>query len=200
VAQEKLADLGYSVHVVDADRNQAFVNWHKMTENPPLTSSSCIDHNDIVGHVIIQSESHDVTLVDCAGFENQTATFAMGPADMVLIPCMPDRNSVVEAVKTSKQVSSVSQIARRTILCRAVLTRWNPRGLAERATLEDIEATGIATLQQHLSDLVAFQKSTYSGEMPHTGLVGDQVGKIIEELQGLDAIGSLPKKAKRKAA
>ena len=187
-----LAGLRYSVAVIDSDRNQAFVNWHKIADAPPLTVTSCIGHNEIVGHAIGQSEGHDVVLVDSAGFENQTATFAMGPADMVLIPCMPDRNSVVEAAKTAKQVQSVSQIARRSIPFRVVLSRWNPRGLAEQATLEDLEATGLPRIKQHMSDLVAFQKSTYSGDMPRTGYIGRQIGMIIDELKGLDAIGAKP--------
>jgi chromosome partitioning protein len=187
-----LAGMGYSVAVVDADRNQAFVNWHKIADAPPLTVTSCIGHNEIVGHVIAQSEKHDVVLVDSAGFENQTATFAMGPADMVLIPCMPDRNSVVEAAKTAKQVQSVSQIARRSIPYRVILSRWNPRGLAESATIEDLEATGLPRIKQHMADLVAFQKSTYSGDMPRTGHVGLQITRIIDELKSLDALGAKP--------
>ena len=39
---------------------------------------------------------------------------------------MPDRNSVLEARKTARQAQSVSQIARRDIPCKLVLTRWNP--------------------------------------------------------------------------
>jgi chromosome partitioning protein len=187
-----LAGMGYSVAVVDADRNQAFVNWHRIADAPPLAVTSCIGHNEIVGHVIAQSERHDVVLVDSAGFENQTATFAMGPADMVLIPCMPDRNSVIEAAKTAKQVQSVSQIARRSIPYRVILSRWNPKGLAESATLEDLEATGLPRINQHVSDLVAFQKSTYSGDMPRTGNIGRQIGRIIEELRALEALGSRP--------
>ena len=55
---------------------------------------------------------------------NQTAVFAMGAADMVLIPVMADRNSVLEAGKTAKQVASVGQIARRPIPHRLLLSRW----------------------------------------------------------------------------
>lgn len=189
-----LVARGYSVAVVDADRNQAFAKWHEMAGSHALACTSCIDHNLIVGHVIAQGERHDVTLVDSAGFENQTATFAMGPADLVLIPCMPDRNSVIEAAKTAQQVKSVSQIARRSIPHRVVLSRWNPRGIAERATLEDLESLGLVKLQQHLSDLVVFQKSTYSGEMPRIGVIGEQMAKVIEELLGLGAISAQGRK------
>jgi chromosome partitioning protein len=189
-----LAAFGYRVAVVDADRNQAFANWHRIAEAPPLNCSSCIDHNEIVGHLMTKAESHDVVIADTAGFENQTAVFAMGAADMVLIPCMPDRNSVLEARKTAKQVESISQIARREIPFRLVLTRWTPVGLAERATLEDIEASSLPRLKQYLGDLVAFQKYTFSGVMPRSGVVGVHVDRLISELQALEAIAAKPEK------
>jgi len=187
-----LAALGYRVAVIDSDPNQAFAVWHKTAEAPPLTVTSCIDHNEIVAHAMAQGDAHDVTLIDSAGFANQTAVFAMGAADMVLIPCMPDRNSVLEARKTAKQVESISKIARRTIPYRVLLTRWNPRGLAEKATIEDLEALGLVPLTQYLTDLVAFQKMTFSGVMPRSGLVGLQVDRVIDELRSLEVVPSKP--------
>jgi chromosome partitioning protein len=165
-----LANLGYRVAGVDADRNQAFANWHKAADSPPLTCSSCVDHNEIVGHAIGRAEENEVVVVDTAGFENQTAIFSMGAADMVLIPVMADRNSVVEAGKTARQVASVSQIARRSIPYRVILSRWSLRGLAERATLEDLEAMGLPRFQQPLPDLSIFKKATFGGEVPSGGL------------------------------
>jgi chromosome partitioning protein len=189
-----LAASGFTVSVVDADRNQAFATWHQGSENPEMSCSSCIDHNEIVGHVMGKADESDVCIVDTAGFENQTAIFAMGAADIVLIPCMPDRNSVLEARKTAKQVQSVGQLSRRSIPLRLLLTRWEPRGLSERATLEDIEAASLPKLQQHLSNLVAYQKASFSGEMPKTGTVGHQVDRLIAELQELEAVPSKPAK------
>lgn len=187
-----LAAQGYSVAVVDSDPNQAFAVWHKSADAPPMTVSSCIDHNEIVARAMEQGEAHDVTLLDTAGFANQAAVFAMGVADLVLIPVMPDRNSVLEARKTAKQVESISKIARRTIPHRVLLTRWNPKGLSERATLEDLAEAGLQPLPSYLSDLVAFQKATFSGVMPKTGLVGFQVDRVIESLRGIEAIPAKP--------
>ena len=192
-----MAAQGYAVAVIDCDPNQAFAVWHKTAEAPPLTVTSCIDHNDIVAHAMAQGDEHDVTLLDTAGFANQTAVFGMGTADLVLIPCMPDRNSVLEARKTAKQVESISKIARRVIPHRVLLTRWNPKGLSDKATLEDIEAAGLPRIKQHVPDLVAFQKSTFSGIVPISGLVGIQMDRIIEELVALEA---LPAKPQEKAA
>jgi len=187
-----LAAVRYRVAVIDADPNQAFATWHKIAEAPPLTVTSCIDHNEIVPHAAAQAENNDVTLIDTAGFANQTAVFAIGAADLVLIPAMPDRNSVLEARKTARQVDSVGQIARRPIPYRIVLSRWDPRGLSERAAVEDLEGSGLPRLNWYLSDLSAYQKYTFSGVMPHTGIVAIQVRRLIEEIVGLGAIAPKP--------
>jgi len=73
-----------------------------------------------------------------------------------------------------------------------VLSRWSYRGLSEQATLADIDDARLPRLQQHLSDLVSFQKMTFSGVVPKTGLAGIQIDRIIEELRGLDAIPAKP--------
>jgi chromosome partitioning protein len=187
-----LAASRYRVAVIDADPNQAFVTWHQIAEAPPLTVTSCVDHNEIVSHAVTQAENHDVTLIDTAGFANQTAVFAIGAADLVLIPAMPDRNSVLEARKTARQVDSVSQIARRSIPYRIVLSRWDPRGLSERAAIEDLEGSNLPTLAWHLSDLSAYQKYTFSGSMPHTGIVAVQARRVIDEIVALGAIAPKP--------
>jgi chromosome partitioning protein len=187
-----LGAAGYRVGGVDADRNQAFATWHRAADSPPLTCSSCVDHNDVVGHVIAKAERNDVVIVDTAGFENQTAIFSMGAADLVLIPVMADRNSVLEAGKTARQVASVSQIARRSIPFRVILSRWDVRGLAERATLDDLEAMGLPSLRQHLPDLSAFKKATFGGDVPRGGHIGLQIDRIIDEIRGLGAIATKP--------
>jgi chromosome partitioning protein len=184
-----LATRSYKVAVCDSDPNQAFVRWYKTSEAPALSVSTEVDHNKIVGHLLRLGKKHDVVLCDTGGWSNQTQVFAMGAADMVLIPVMPDRNSVVEAVRTARQVQSVSEIARRDIPYRVLMTRWNPKGLSERAAIEDLDASKLPRLKHHIGDLVAFQKSSFSGVMPSKGYVGMVVTRVIDELRSLGAIG-----------
>jgi chromosome partitioning protein len=183
-----LAAEGYRVSVIDSDPNQAFATWFRTAEAPPLTCLSCIDHNEIVARAYAEAEKHDVVLVDTAGFANQAAVFGIGAADLVLIPVMPDRNSVIEARKTAKQVESVGQIARRTIPHRVVLSRWTPKGLSERATIADLSEAKLPMLQHPIPNLTAFQKASFSGEMPYKGYIGFIASRLIEELRGIGAI------------
>jgi chromosome partitioning protein len=119
-------------------------------------------------------------------------------ADFVMIPCMPDRGSVREAMRTSQQVASLSKAARRGIPYSLLLTRWKPRGLSERAALDSLREEGLTILDQTFGDLSDFTKLSFSGFVPTTGKVGEQASSLIAELVGKGAIPAMRKA--RKAA
>ena len=78
-----------------------------------------------------------------------------------------------------------------------VRSRWNVRGLVERAVVADLDAAGIPLLMQHLSDLSEFGKMTLTGRVPLVGKIGSQVNRMIAELIEL---GAVPERASRRAA
>src|ERR1700722_9729442 len=180
-----LARDGYRVAVIDADVNGTFSTWHRSATAPPMSVTACPDHNKIVAHAYKQNEASDICMIDCAGFSNQTSIFACGASDLVLIPVTPDRGSVIEAKRTAGQVENVAQIARRDIPVRVVLSRWTPKGLIERATLNDLAAAELIYLPQHIPNLTAFAKSSFSGDMPNTGYIGLTLSSLIDQIMGL---------------
>lgn len=187
-----LAAQGYKVAVVDADRNQSFASWHAQAyEGPAFDCHSEIDHIKVVDLAGSLSENHDVVLVDTAGFESLTAASAIGMADFVLIPCMPDRGSVRETMRTAQQVASLSKAARRTIPYSVLLTRWKPRGLSERAALDSLVEEKLNVLDHTFGDLADFTKLSFSGSVPVIGKVGQQAAELIIELAGKGAIPSI---------
>jgi chromosome partitioning protein len=184
-----LASQGYRVAVIDADRNQSFASWYAQAyEGPEFTCRSEVDHIRVVDLASQLAEDHDVVLVDTAGFESLTAASAIGMADFVLIPCMPDRGSVRETMRTAQQVASLSKAARRTIPYSVLLTRWKPRGLSERAALDSLQEEKLVTCDQAFGDLADFTKLSFSGSVPLTGKVGEQAASLIAELVGKGAI------------
>lgn len=186
-----LAGLAYRVAVVDADPNACYANWHKLYEGPPIDCTYEIRHEEIVDHAQKLAASYDVVLIDTAGFGNTTAAFAAGTADLVLIPVMPDRASAVEAMRTARQVQAFGKAGRRDIPFRIVRSRWNPRGLVERAVESDLNDAGLPLMSQHLSDLSEFGKLTLSGHVPVTGRVGTQANLLIKEMIALGAVPKL---------
>lgn len=189
ILSANLAAQGYKVAVIDADRNQSFASWHAQAyEGPSFTCKSEVDHIKVVDLAGELAESHDTVLVDTAGFENLTAASAIGMADHVLIPCMPDRGSVRETMRTAQQVTSLSKAARRTIPYSVLLTRWKARGLSERAALDSLQEEKLPILEQAFGDLADFTKLSFSGTVPTNGKVGEQASTLIAELVGKGAI------------
>src|ERR1700712_1081783 len=157
-------------------------------EGPEFTCRSEIDHIKVVDLASELSQSHDVVLVDTAGFESLTAASAIGMADFVVIPCMPDRGSVRETMRTAQQVDSLSKAARRTIPYSILLTRWKPRGLSERAALDSLREAKLTILAQTLGDLSDFAKLSFSGTVPTSGRIAEQASSLIDGLVGKGAI------------
>src|SRR4051812_45590200 len=197
VLSATLAAIGYRVAVIDADPNACFAQWHSIYEGMPMECTAEVRQDEIVDHAQAKAAEHDVVLIDTAGFGNTTAAFAAGTADYVLIPVMPDRASTVEAMRMIRQVGSFAKASRRDIPVAIVRSRWNPKGLVERAVLADLAASGAPVLDHFFSDLSDFGKLTLSGKVPMNGKVGLQTTKIIDELIDL---GTVPKKPARKAA
>lgn len=178
-----LVARGHRIAVIDSDPNRGFVDWHRDAyEGPALTVSAESSHLEIVDHAQRLAEAHDVTLVDTAGFSNQCSAMAMGTADMVLIPVLPDRQSVIEGMRAARLVASFSKASRRDIPFRIVLSRWTPKGLVERALMGDLASARLPILEQHLSDLSDYRKFTVSGSVPVTGRIAEQANAIIAEL------------------
>lgn len=191
-----LAAMGYKVAVIDADPNACFVNWHKLYEGEPIDCTAEIQQDAIVDHAQAKATDHDVVLIDTAGFGNTTAAFAAGTADFVIVPVMPDRSSAAEALRTIRQVKAFSKASRREIPLAMLCSRWNARGLVERAVLSDLQSSGNPVLSSYLSDLSEFGKMTLSGRVPLGGKVGTQMEAILDELIALKAIPSKPAKRK----
>ena len=184
-----LSRRGYRVCVVDADPNQTFSLLVKSGyRGPDFNLVSETRHEEIVEVAQDQADSHDVCLIDTAGFGNQTANFAMSMSDLVLIPCMPDRGSVVEASKTAKLVTSFAKAGRRDIQYRIVRTRWIPKRVGPRETLRDLDDLQLPVLKRFVPSLATFDSMFFDGQVPTGGTAGFEIGRIIDELVSLGVI------------
>lgn len=190
---------GWRVAVVDADQNGTFSRWHSDAyEGPPFT---CLHAPHEVRAVDAAQqflgEGVDVVFIDTAGFKNLTAATAMAAADLVIIPCMSDRGSVMEAITTYEQVQGLGRASRRKIPAFVLCIRWRGRGLAERAALDGLRTNGVPVLEATLSDLADIAKLTHSGRVPTSGKAAIEADRIADELV---AIGIFPPLRKARGA
>jgi chromosome partitioning protein len=187
-----LAHRGYRVAVVDADPARHFASWHRIYEGPLLACTVENREVAIVEHVQQQNADQDVTLVDTAAINRATVEHCIRISDLVLIPMLADRASVVDAIRTARETEVIARATGHDIAYRLVKSRWNPRGMAERWLLEDIHRHAMPVIEQHISQLADFGKMTLTGVVPVRGVLSQQANAIIDELIAMGAVAPAP--------
>lgn len=191
-----LAAHGYKVGVIDADPNATFAAWHAAYQGPPIRCEAETRDIPVVDLAQEWAAAMDVVMVDTAGFGNLTAAAAMGTADHVLVPCMPDRGSTREAAKTVAKAASLARAARRAIPACVVLSQWRFGGVAEAAALEDLADYGVTSiLRTALPERAAFRRMSFDSRGLISGPIGHTIDSMITDLIELGALGELAKLA-----
>src|SRR5712691_4736983 len=180
---------GRQVAIVDADPNRTLTRWHgKGNVLSQMTLRTELDEHAIITTIGELAQDSDLVLVDCAGFGNQAMIFAIGAADLVLIPAMTDEANVFEAARTCKIVESASQLTRRTIPAHTFLCRVKRSAVATHAR-EQLAALKTNPLTAQLSDRVLFQEATFHGASPTvlapSSTAAAEVALLARELEWL---------------
>lgn len=174
------AARGRKVALIDADPNQTLARWHAKGSGLaglPLTVQT--DENAIMATVAGFVADHDIVLIDCAGFNNQVMVFAIGSADLVVIPVMTDEASIFEALKTRKMVASAAQLTRKPIRARTLLCRVKRSAVADHARAQ-LVSFNAEPLAGQLNDRVAFQEASFHGSSPTALLPGGSAARDVE--------------------
>jgi chromosome partitioning protein len=171
---------GRKVALVDSDPNQTLTRWHgKGGALSRLALRTQLDEHAMIPTISELADEHDLVLVDCAGFGNQAMVFAIGAADIVVIPTMTDEANVFEAVRTRKVVESASRLTRRQIAVRTLLCRVKRAGIVDH-TREELTKLGAAPLHAAMNDRVLFQEATFHGSSPTVLAPGSSAAADIE--------------------
>lgn len=180
---------GKRVSLIDADPNQTLARWHArgdVLRELPMTAEH--DADSLLPAIEAQAADSDVVVVDCAGFTSQSMLFAIGVADLVLIPAMTDEANLFEAARTMKLVRNASALTRRPIDARVLLCRVKRSAVAAHARGE-LGKLGLPVLDAQLNDRVAFQEASFFGTAPSVlqprGAASGDIGKVGEELDAL---------------
>jgi len=157
---------GKSVALFDLDPNQTLKRWHDKGDILSKTTLRAeLNEHAVIPTIDELADKHDITLVDCAGFNNQSMIFAIGCADLVLIPVMADEANVFEAGRMCKIVESTAFLTKRAIDARTLLCRVKRATVAAHARSE-LVALGARPLNCQLNDRVLFQEATFFGSAP----------------------------------
>lgn len=184
------ASAGHRVAAIDADLNHSLTDWVTHFNRYPVTVRHELDEGKIIPIVESLRDDHDLIIIDTAGAATQATVFAIGCADLVLIPCQLSSADVVEATKTSQLVQSAATMSRQDIPARVVLTDYQPNTVIAGHVEQELAACDLETLPTKLNRLVAFKEMTFSGEVPMSGGAGALVQNFLADV---GALVTLPK-------
>ena len=191
----RAAMAGLKSAAIDADFNHTLTDWVSTVAKHPhaITVRHELDETKIVPAVIELHEAHDVVVIDTAGAASQATIFAIGCADLVLVPIAPSAADIVEGIKTMNLIRSAAQMLRREIQARVVLTAVQPGTNIADHVEKEVAKASLPVLRTRLHRLVAFQEMSFTGIPPTSGHAGVQTSNFLDDLE---ALGGLPETTK----
>ncbi len=181
-------ERGLSVGAIDADYNHSLSDWVRTFKTYPIDVHHELDETNIVPLAGELEDKHDLVVIDTAGAAMQATVFAIGCADLVLVPAQLSSADVVEAVKTIRLVESAAKMTKREILARVILTDYQPYTNIAAHTESELTAAGVPVMKTKLRHLVGFKEMTFNGSVPGYGGAGQHVLKLMSELTAMGII------------
>ena len=175
---------GMTAAALDADLNHSLTDWIRQHKSPFEVRAE-IDETRIVPMVSRLHEWHDCVVIDTAGAATQATVFAIGCADLVLVPLKLSAADVTEAARTMALVKSASTMMGREVVARVVLTGFKPRTSVAAHVEQEIENAKMSDIKVRLHDLVAFEEMTFNGLVPVIGPAGFQAEALFAEAMAL---------------
>lgn len=181
-------NLGYTIGVIDTDENQTLSNWLQHTSNMAVDARVVLDESKVVEEAQKMKRKYDLVIIDTPGAQSQSTVFAIGCADLVIVPLQLSKGDLVQAQKTFDLVQSTASLTNRRIEARLLFTDYTPKTKIAKKVKQRVKEAGLPVFQTRLHHLVAFKELTFSGKVPHKGTAGAQGQLLVQELEELGAL------------
>lgn len=151
--------LKAQVRIIDADPNRPVMAWAKLPGRPENLVVTEADQNNILDRIEEAAREAPFVLIDCEGSASLSVAYAIGAADLVIVPTQASQLDALQGGKALKLIKDQERSARRRIPHRVLFTRTSPairtKNLA--AIQEQLAGAGIQSLSTHLHEREAFK-------------------------------------------
>jgi len=178
-------NFGYSIGVIDTDENQTLSNWLNNTSQMAVENRVVLEESSVVEEANRLKRKHDLVVIDTPGAQSQVTVFAIGCADLVIVPLQLSKADVMQAEKTVRLVQSTAHITGRDIPSRLLLTDYTPKTKIAKKVRRQVKEMGLPTLETRLHHLVAYKELTFTGKVPRKGTAGAQGQLLVQEIRDL---------------
>jgi len=179
---------GHSVAVIDSDLNSTLSGWIKNFSELGVACEAVLEETRLVQVAEELENKHDLVVIDTAGAATQATVFAIGCADLVLIPIQLSSADVIEAIKTYDLVQSASKMVKREIPARIIFTDYTPNTNIAGFVEQQVKQNKLPAMKTKLNRLVAFKELTFTGVVPVNGTAGAQAQLLVQEIQKMGVI------------
>ena len=178
-------NLGYSIGVIDTDENQTLSNWLGSTTSMAIDYRVVLDESKLVEIAKKMNREHDLVIIDTPGAQSQATIFAIGCADLVIVPLQLSKADVMQAQRTRNLVQSTASLMGREIESRLLFTDYTPKTKIAKKVRMHVKELGLPSFKTRLHHLVAYKELTFTGKVPHKGTAGAQGQLLVQEIAEL---------------
>ncbi len=148
------------VKILDADPNRPVEQWSKLPNKPANVSVvTGVDEDNIIDHIEQAKSDTQFVLVDCEGTASRTVAYAVGSADLVIIPTQGSQLDARQAGRALGLVQAAEKMGRRKIPVRVLFTRSSPA--IRTKNLDNVQTqlreAGFEMFETHLNEREAFR-------------------------------------------
>jgi len=154
------------VLIIDTDPQQTASKWAEMSDIENLDVVELINENDLTRLIEGMKPNYDVIMIDTAGFDSRMATYAMGDADLVLIPTNGSKNDVIGATATWQHVTQTTRNHKNPPVCRIVFWAVKTNTSVYAHARAAFEGAKVPTLPGAVKNLTGFDNMTWNGGLP----------------------------------
>jgi chromosome partitioning protein len=156
----ELAGQGATVTVIDADPNHPIVRWSKRPGKPKgLHVVDDVTENTIIDVIDQCARQTAFVIVDLEGTASQMAPYAVGRADLVLIPTQGSMLDAIEAVKAVKMIQAAEKLVRHPIPAAILITRTSPaiQPRTLKYVQKQFEGAGVTVMRTQIHERDAYK-------------------------------------------
>lgn len=168
------------VVMIDADPNRPIEAWASLRGAPDnIEVVTGITQDNILDKIDEAAREATFVIVDCEGTASLTVAYAVGAADLVIVPTQGSQLDASQAARALALVKNQERQARRPIAHAVLLTRTNPaiRPRTLGSIQDQLRERGVGMFETQLNEREAFRAMFSFGGSLET-LQADQVPNI----------------------
>lgn len=159
ILASELSCQNIDVAIIDADPLKWITDWASIKPLSKITVYSDVNEGNIVELIDECSQKHEIVIVDNEGVASQLGAYAIGMADLVILPLQGSSMDARGGSKITSIIRSQERVLRRPVHSRVLLTRTSAAVASRslRNVQEQLAQANIKTFTRSIVERAAYR-------------------------------------------